>query len=122
VNRYAAAVFHWRETLQQVRVTGIVDAVSADVSDALFTERPRAAQDAVIVSAQSDPLDDETALHEPARVLVDSGEPLTRPPSWTGYRLVPDEIEFWQGKPSRLHRRLRYQRNDQGWTAQRLQP
>ena len=76
----------------------------------------------MIISQQSTPLIDEAELHEQARRLVESGEPLVRPAAWTGYRLVPEEIEFWQGKPSRLHRRLRYTRVGSEWVARRLQP
>ena len=121
-NPHAAATFHWRETLQQITVVGTVQKVAPEASDVLFADRPRAAQAAVIASEQSTPLDDESALHDRAQALADGDEPLSRPDGWTGYLLLPEEIEFWQGKPNRLHRRLRYVRSGEGWLAQRLQP
>ncbi|KJK46627.1 phenazine biosynthesis protein [Lentzea aerocolonigenes] len=121
-NPFAAVNFHWRETLQQITVTGSVERLPAETSDELFAERPRAAQAAAMVSLQSAPLQDEDVLRAGVESLVESGVPLDRPHEWFGYRLVPDGIEFWQGRPDRLHRRLRYTRDEQGWTPERLQP
>ncbi|HEX8870625.1 MAG TPA: pyridoxamine 5'-phosphate oxidase [Lentzea sp.] len=121
-NPYAAANFHWRETLQQITVTGVVERLSAEASDELFADRPRAAQAAAMVSLQSAPLQDEDVLRAGAESLVGCEEPLTRPHEWFGYQLVPDGVEFWQGRPDRLHRRLRYTRDERGWAPQRLQP
>ncbi|MFD5141922.1 phenazine biosynthesis FMN-dependent oxidase PhzG [Streptomyces sp. NPDC058401] len=122
---WGAMTFYWRETLQQLTVTGRVEEVGEKESDALFAERPLAAQATSAVSRQSRPLEDESALRDTARELAEAGEPIRRPAEWTGYRLVPDSIEFWYGSPDRLHRRLRYDRTAQdsdGWTNQRLQP
>lgn len=122
INPFAAITFYWRETLQQITVTGAAAPLAAHRSDALFAERPVPAQVTTAVSVQSAPLHDETELHTRARHLIDAGEPLPRPPEWGGYLLVPDAIEFWQGRASRLHRRLVYRRDARRWTHQRLQP
>ncbi len=121
---YAAMTFHWRETLQQITLAGPVETLSADACDRLFAERPRIARATTVVSRQSRPLEDENALREAARRLAESAEPVARPAEWTGYRLVPENIEFWYGSPDRLHRRLRYDRSQATapWTHQRLQP
>ncbi len=122
---YAAMTFHWRETLQQITLAGPVETLDDETSDRLFDERPRAARATSVASRQSRPLEDETALRERARQFAGSGAPLTRPAEWTGYRLVPDSVEFWHGSPDRLHRRLRYDRSPVAtapWTWQRLQP
>ncbi len=125
VRPWASATFYWRETLQQLTVDGWVEELDPAESDKLFALRPLAAQAATTVSRQSRPLADEADLHDRARALTHAGEPLTRPQHWTGYRLVPDSVEFWHGNPARLHRRLRYDRAENtpdGWTHHRLQP
>ncbi|WP_411141841.1 phenazine biosynthesis FMN-dependent oxidase PhzG [Streptomyces sp. x-80] len=121
----AAMTFYWRETLQQITLSGAIEELTAAESDALFARRPPAAQAATAVSRQSRPLDDEAELRERARALTESGRPVPRPAEWTGYRLVPRTVEFWYGSPDRLHRRLVYERpapDTQNWTHRRLQP
>lgn len=121
---WASVTFYWRETLQQVTAAGEIERLPAELADQLFAERPRDAQAASAVSRQSAPLADEADLHARARALLASARPIPRPDAWTAYRLVPREVEFWYGSPTRLHRRLRYTRpaHDAEWTAGRLQP
>ncbi len=119
---YAAMTFYWRETLQQLCVSGPVELLPDEQSSALFAERPLAAQATTVVSRQSQPLTDERALHEQAEALIAAGQVLARPEGWAGYRLVPQRVEFWQGRASRLHRRLEYTMQDGRWIHRRLQP
>jgi pyridoxamine 5'-phosphate oxidase len=121
-NPWASVTFYWRETLQQINVSGRVEQLSAQRSDELFAERPLAARVATAASRQSEPLEDEDLLHERARTLFASRTALVRPAGWAGYRLVPETVEFWQGRANRLHRRLAYTRTPDGWTSTRLQP
>ncbi|MFI9645590.1 phenazine biosynthesis FMN-dependent oxidase PhzG [Streptomyces sp. NPDC052040] len=121
----ASMTFYWRETLQQITLSGTVEELTAEESDDLFARRPLAAQATTAVSRQSRPLDDEAALRARARELVETGGPVPRPAEWTGYRLVPQAVEFWYGSPDRLHRRLAYEcsaQNAHAWTHQRLYP
>lgn len=121
----ASMTFYWRETLQQLTVTGPVETLTVKESDQLFAERPRTAQAASAVSRQSRPLTDEAALRDRAHAVVADDGPVPRPTDWTGYRLLPESVEFWYGSPDRLHRRLYYERADHdadGWTRHRLQP
>ncbi len=124
LNPYAALCFHWPSIDEQVRVEGRVVAVSDEESDAYFTTRPRGSQLGAWASDQSRPLEPRAALV--ARYLKYkarfTGRPVPRPPFWGGYRLIPDSIEFWQHRRSRLHDRALYTRTDDGWTVQRLYP
>ncbi|MFE5888957.1 phenazine biosynthesis FMN-dependent oxidase PhzG [Streptomyces sp. NPDC056468] len=124
VTPWASLTFYWRETLQQLSVQGPVEILTGEESDDLFARRPLSARATTAVSRQSRPLDDEAALKARAKSLVEAGDPVPRPDEWTGYRLVPQAIEFWYGSPDRLHRRLRYDRgaDTAGWAHQRLQP
>jgi len=121
-NPVAAVTFYWRETVQQITVTGSVRPATAEESDRLFAARPVAAQAATSASQQGAPLDDEQQLYREAARLTVPGRPLPRPAGWGGYHLEPEAIEFWHGRASRLHRRLAYRRLDGSWTAGRLQP
>lgn len=125
-NPRAALCFGWIELRRQVRVTGAVEEVSAAEADAYFASRPRGSQLGAWASAQSEPVLDRATVEQrwadaEARF---AGADVPRPPHWGGYRVVPREIEFWQGRENRLHDRLRYARSAAraGWTITRLQP
>lgn len=123
-NPRAALLFHWAPLGRQVRVEGAVEQVEATASDAYFATRPRGAQVGALASPQSEPLADRAEL-ERLIAEVDRGlgeEPPARPPTWGGYRLVPDAWEFWQHRDSRLHDRFRYKRAGDGWAIVRLAP
>jgi pyridoxamine 5'-phosphate oxidase len=105
-----------------VNLAGPVIPVDDDESDRLFRARVVEAQATTAASTQSQPLTDEGALRAKAAELL-TGGPVPRPGGWGGYRLVPQEIEFWHGSPDRFHRRLRYDYTlEDGWTPTRLQP
>lgn len=123
-NPRAALCFHWSVLERQVRVEGAVERLSSEDSAAYFATRPRGSQVGAWASRQSQPIADrrqlETQVAE-AEARFD-GEDVPLPPHWGGYRLDPARIEFWQGKASRLHDRLVYTREGEGWAVTRLQP
>lgn len=119
-NPRAAGTLYWRETLQQITIEGCVERLSAEESDALFADRPAAGRATTVASKQGGTLADPEALRRRADEL--NGEELRRPPTWGGYRLDPDLVEFWHGSPDRLHRRLLYVKSGGTWTHRRLQP
>jgi dihydrophenazinedicarboxylate synthase len=121
-NPRAAGTLYWRETLQQITIEGPVSKLSEEESDALFADRPQAAQASALASRQGEVLDDPAALRASAEILAAEGEAPSRPPHWGGWRLDPDLVEFWHGSPSRLHRRLLYVKSDGAWRHKRLQP
>ncbi len=123
-NPHAALLFHWIELERQVRIEGKVEPVSAEESDAYFQSRPLLSRLGAIASEQSRPIANRQALENRfAQVKEQYGDHPTRPAHWGGYRLVPDSIEFWQGRSSRLHDRILYTRQEQAsWQIQRLQP
>ena len=122
-NPRASVVFYWRETMQQLKVDGVVEQLGDEDSDRLFALRSRSARATTAVSHQGRPLDSEERLATEAKRLVDGSSEIRRPADWAGYRLTPASVEFWHGRTDRLHRRLAYLlQPDATWQATRLQP
>ncbi|MFC7517107.1 pyridoxamine 5'-phosphate oxidase [Herbaspirillum sp. GCM10030257] len=123
-NKYAALLFYWIELERQVRIEGRVERISAAESDAYFQSRPLKSRLGAIASSQSQPIASREAMEQRfAQIEQEVGERPVRPAHWGGYRLVPDYIEFWQGRPSRFHDRIAYRLQADGtWQRQRLQP
>lgn len=123
-NPHAALLFHWVELERQVRIEGRVERVAVQESEQYFNSRPLNSRLGAIASAQSMPISSRAELEERyAQVAAQSGEHPLRPEHWGGYRLVPDRVEFWQGRPSRLHDRIAYVLQAGGnWKVERLQP
>ena len=120
----AALLFHWKSQRRQVRVRGSVETVSDAEADAYFASRARASQIGAWASDQSRPLEGRFALEKRvAEYGLKFGlGPVPRPPHWSGFRVLPDSIEFWRDRPFRLHERRLYVRADGGWTTQSLYP
>lgn len=123
-NPHAALVFHWTALQRQVRVEGSVSRTGEAESEAYYHSRPRGSQLGAWASRQSEVVEFDGQLEQRSREMEDrfAGENVPLPPFWGGYRLNPDVIEFWQGRASRLHDRLRYTLADDGWTVDRLFP
>jgi pyridoxamine 5'-phosphate oxidase len=123
-NPKAELNFYWRELARQIRISGAVEAVSAEEADAYFASRPRLSQLGAWASRQSAELPSTARLiadvaREEGRYL---GRAVPRPAFWSGFRLVPERFEFWHAKPFRLHQRLQYRRTAKGWDERLIYP
>ena len=123
-NNKAAALIGWLELERQIRVSGHIEKTSAEVSDEYFSARERGSQISAVISKQSRLVSDRDELVGAWNQLdLELGdEPPDRPGYWGGYILFANAIEFWQGRPHRLHDRLRYERIETGWSMSRLAP
>lgn len=124
-NPNACLVFFWKELERQVRITGSVEKISAEDSDAYFYSRPVESRVGAWASPQSSVIAGRHIIEENVIKLKQEfeGKPVTRPPHWGGYIVMPHAIEFWQGRPSRLHDRFQYKIQDGGgWSLNRLAP
>ena len=122
--RRAAMCFHWQPLEQQVRVEGTVETVSDAEADAYFASRARGSQIGAWASRQSRPIEQAGDLERRVDEFTKKfeGQPVPRPPHWSGFRLVPSAIEFWRNMPSRLHQRHRYVKLGTGWSCTTLYP
>jgi len=125
-NPQASVLFPWIGLQRQVEASGVVEPVAQSASDAYFASRPRGSQLGAAASPQSAVIADRSVLERARDELEDrypDGTPVPRPAHWGGLRLVPDQVEFWQGRPDRLHDRLRFRRTSDGsWVRERLAP
>jgi pyridoxamine 5'-phosphate oxidase len=122
VQPWASLNFFWQALERQVRINGLIAKVSAQESDDYFHSRPLGSRLGAWVSAQSQPTTLAALEANTAVVQQKYGDQPPRPPHWGGYRLAPEYFEFWQGRPSRLHDRLTYQRSGTSWALERISP
>jgi pyridoxamine 5'-phosphate oxidase len=123
-NPHVALCFHWKSLGRQVRVEGVVEAVSEREADAYFATRPRESQLGAWASDQSRRLASRSVLDERVAAVEKrfAHGPIPRPPHWSGYRVLPSRVEFWEAQPFRLHDRLVYVRDGNAWRSERLYP
>lgn len=124
-NPFASLVFFWDVIQRQVRIEGRVEKIAQADSEAYFQSRPKGSQIGAIASPQSQVISSREVLQEKVAQLEKDfadEEKLPRPDNWGGYRLIPDRVEFWQGRSSRLHDRIRYRLEEGSWLRERLAP
>ena len=124
VNPAVSVNFFWVELDRQIRFTGVVEKVSASLSDQYFAKRPRPSQISAWASDQSAAVENREVLDEQFRFYEHKFKDKTvpRPAHWGGYRILPDYIEFWQGRPNRMHDRIVFYKSVEDWTKKRLAP
>jgi pyridoxamine 5'-phosphate oxidase len=122
-NNTASMLFFWPNLQRQVRIEGVCTKVADVVSDAYFASRPRASQIGAWASNQSEKLDDRSELEQRVEAFaLQFPTEVPRPPHWGGYALLPSKVEFWQGRPSRLHDRIVFEQNADQWEIYRMNP
>ncbi|GAB1429797.1 pyridoxamine 5'-phosphate oxidase [Ignavibacteria bacterium] len=122
-NPQAEILFFWQELQRQIRISGEVFRISAAESDEYFRSRPLGSRIGAVASPQSETIVSRNVLEERfGAVAAKYGDDVPRPDNWGGFRLIPDKIEFWQGRASRMHDRLRYRRENDTWIIERLAP
>jgi pyridoxamine 5'-phosphate oxidase len=123
-NPRASLVFFWKELERQIRIQGMIEKTSEAESDAYFHSRPLESRIGAWASPQSSVIASRDIIEENVMEVQKnfSGSSIDRPPHWGGFRVIPAEIEFWQGRPGRLHDRLRYTKSSTGWEIKRLAP
>lgn len=123
-NHNACLVFFWKELERQIRITGTVEKISAAESDAYFTSRPAGSRIGAWASPQSSVIASRMVIEEKSKELEQqyADKNIPRPPHWGGYIVKPQQIEFWQGRPSRLHDRIQYSLQKDRWVIERLAP
>lgn len=122
-NAKASILFYWPGLQRQIRIEGFCEKVSEELSDAYFNSRPRGSQIGAWASHQSDELKERSLLEERLEMYAEKfPNEVPRPPHWGGYELKPILIEFWQGRPSRLHDRIVYELEDKDWKIYRKNP
>lgn len=120
----ASLAFHWKSLKRQVRIDGATETVTDAEADAYFASRPRDSQIAAWASKQSEPMSERFELEKRLAHynLKFEGRPVPRPPYWSGYRVLPEIIEFWIDRPFRLHERIVFRRDGGGWSVGRIYP
>ena len=123
-NPRAALCIHWPSLEEQIRIEGSVERLPVEESDAYFDGRPRGSQLGAWASEQSEVMPSRETLERRYQEVEQrfEGVPVTRPPHWGGYRIIPHRMEFWYGRPDRLHDRVVYAREGEGWRVERLYP
>lgn len=123
-NPRAAVLFYWPQLERQARVEGVAGKLAEDESDEYFASRPRGHQIGAWASEQSEPVENRDLLDQRMRDYEErfADEDVPRPHSWGGYVLAPERIEFWQGRPNRMHDRIEFVRQQGAWVMRRLQP